>query len=42
MSPISNLRGAASPGSLPTNMELVLKVIPMPADCNANGDIFGG
>ena len=23
-------------------MELVLKVIPMPADCNANGDIFGG
>jgi acyl-CoA thioesterase YciA len=28
--------------SLPTNKELVLKVIPMPADCNANGDIFGG
>ncbi len=27
---------------LPTNMELVLKVIPMPADCNASGDIFGG
>ena len=27
---------------LPTNKELVLKVIPMPADCNANGDIFGG
>jgi len=23
-------------------MELVLKVVPMPADCNANGDIFGG
>ena len=23
-------------------MELVLKVIPMPGDCNANGDIFGG
>jgi acyl-CoA thioesterase YciA len=22
--------------------ELILKVIPMPADCNANGDIFGG
>jgi len=22
--------------------ELVLKVIPMPADCNQNGDIFGG
>ena len=28
--------------SLPTDKELVLKVIPMPADCNANGDIFGG
>ncbi|MEY2993810.1 MAG: hypothetical protein RL357_745 [Pseudomonadota bacterium] len=28
--------------SLPMDKELVLKVIPMPADCNANGDIFGG
>ena len=28
--------------SLPHDKELVLKVIPMPADCNANGDIFGG
>jgi acyl-CoA thioesterase YciA len=28
--------------SLPADMELVLKVIPMPADTNANGDIFGG
>jgi len=27
---------------LPKDKELVLKVIPMPADCNANGDIFGG
>ena len=27
---------------LPTDKELVLKVIPMPGDCNANGDIFGG
>ena len=26
----------------PSDEELVLKVIPMPADCNANGDIFGG
>ena len=26
----------------PADRELVLKVIPMPADCNANGDIFGG
>lgn len=23
-------------------MELVLKVVPMPKDCNVNGDIFGG
>jgi acyl-CoA thioesterase YciA len=34
----------ASPDNvqLPIGEELVLKVIPMPADCNANGDIFGG
>src|SRR5881392_3336422 len=28
--------------SLPADKELVMKVIPMPADTNANGDIFGG
>ncbi len=28
--------------AIPAGHELVLKVIPMPADCNANGDIFGG
>jgi acyl-CoA thioesterase YciA len=33
---------AAPKVALPTDKELVLKVIPMPADCNANGDIFGG
>ncbi len=36
---------AAAPAlltSLPADKELVLKVIPMPGDCNANGDIFGG
>jgi acyl-CoA thioesterase YciA len=33
--------GGHSP-ALPIDKELVLKVIPMPADCNANGDIFGG
>ncbi|HOE41872.1 MAG TPA: acyl-CoA thioesterase [Rhodoferax sp.] len=27
---------------LPLDEELVLKVIPMPRDCNHNGDIFGG
>ena len=33
------LHGPAEP---PTDKELVLKVIPMPADTNGNGDIFGG
>jgi acyl-CoA thioesterase YciA len=28
--------------AMPTQRELVLKVIPMPADTNGNGDIFGG
>src|SRR5688572_17478149 len=34
----------ASPAPLvpPSEKELVLKVIPMPADTNGNGDIFGG
>ena len=27
---------------LPTHKELVMRVIPMPADVNGNGDIFGG
>ncbi len=27
---------------LPQDKELVLKVIPLPSDTNANGDIFGG
>ncbi|WP_048441065.1 acyl-CoA thioesterase [Caenimonas sp. SL110] len=33
---------SAFQSTLPSDKELVLKVIPMPADCNANGDIFGG
>jgi acyl-CoA thioesterase YciA len=33
---------AASEVQLPVDQELVLKVIPLPGDCNANGDIFGG
>jgi acyl-CoA thioesterase YciA len=28
--------------SLPQDRELVMRVMPMPADANANGDIFGG
>ena len=35
-------RPAAAAADLPADKELVLKVIPMPADTNANGDIFGG
>ena len=33
---------SAPPLPLPSDKELVLKVIPMPADTNGNGDIFGG
>ena len=33
---------SAAHTQLPQGKELVLKVIPLPADCNANGDIFGG
>jgi acyl-CoA thioesterase YciA len=33
---------SSAPVDMPTDKELVLKVIPMPADSNANGDIFGG
>ena len=39
----SDPRGrAGAVQALPADKELVLKVIPMPADVNANGDIFGG
>ena len=38
--PMNTVRTTSS--ELPTDKELVLRVIPMPADCNANGDIFGG
>ena len=30
------------PLALPTDRDLVMRVMPMPADANANGDIFGG
>ena len=32
----------ALPVALPTGEELVLRMMPMPADANGNGDIFGG
>ncbi len=31
-----------APSVLPDGAELVLRVMPLPADSNANGDIFGG
>jgi acyl-CoA thioesterase YciA len=31
-----------APATLPSGAELVLRVMPLPADVNANGDIFGG
>jgi acyl-CoA thioesterase YciA len=35
-------RATPPPATPPSDKELVLKVIPMPADTNGNGDIFGG
>jgi len=38
--------GADTPGTpplqLPNDRQLVMRVMPMPADVNGNGDIFGG
>jgi acyl-CoA thioesterase YciA len=31
-----------APPRLPDGSELVMRVMPLPADANANGDIFGG
>src|SRR5215470_3049100 len=31
-----------TPLKLPEDRELVMRVMPMPADANGNGDIFGG
>lgn len=31
-----------APACLPSDRELVLRVMPMPADANQNGDVFGG
>jgi acyl-CoA thioesterase YciA len=31
-----------APAALPSGAQLVLRVMPLPADVNANGDIFGG
>ena len=38
----SDSPGALGPLQLPDGRQLVLRVMPMPADVNGNGDIFGG
>jgi acyl-CoA thioesterase YciA len=38
----SNVPGPLGPLQLPDGRQLVLRVMPMPADANGNGDIFGG
>lgn len=38
----ANTDSNSNPVQLPKDEKLVLKVIPMPADLNVNGDIFGG
>jgi len=38
----SNAPRLTGPLSLPDGSELVLRVMPLPADVNGNGDIFGG
>ena len=40
--PLSHATPKMAPSVLPSGAELVLRVMPMPADANANGDIFGG
>ena len=39
---MSAIPSPSPPATPPSDKELVLKVIPMPADTNGNGDIFGG
>lgn len=42
MPEISSHPDAAAPLQLPEDRQLVMRVMPMPADANGNGDIFGG
>jgi acyl-CoA thioesterase YciA len=38
----SRVAATLAPLRLPDDRQLVLRVMPMPADANGNGDIFGG
>jgi acyl-CoA thioesterase YciA len=44
--PLSGKKQATQPRHtlkhLPQDQDLVMRIIPMPSDCNVNGDIFGG
>ena len=42
MRPVNETPVDAPEAELPQDHTLVMKVMPMPADANANGDIFGG
>jgi acyl-CoA thioesterase YciA len=42
MPEISSQPDSIAPLQLPQDRQLVLRVMPMPADANGNGDIFGG
>jgi acyl-CoA thioesterase YciA len=39
---MSTITPILAPAQLPDGAELVMRVMPMPADTNPNGDIFGG
>ena len=40
--PSQDLPPKLAPLQLPSDRQLVMRVMPMPADANGNGDIFGG
>jgi acyl-CoA thioesterase YciA len=42
MTPTAHPTSVMAPARLPDGSELVMRVMPLPADTNSNGDIFGG
>ena len=42
MTPTAHTASVMAPPRLPDGSELVMRVMPLPADTNGNGDIFGG
>ncbi len=40
--PTPDVPSSIAPLQLPNDRQLVMRVMPMPADANGNGDIFGG